>query len=165
MFQNSPYGSENEEAKDQGTQEGSGKVEHSRLTIPSNSKGYNSNKQRHSTSSISPLKSIPEATGNGASEIDATEKVDALEVSTSTASSEQPLKVPMKSIDSTPSSSMSLLAVTVPKGPSTRSASLQPPHEIEDDPDALLFNRRQSGELMFKMKRKLKMLYYSLCVE
>ena len=41
---------------------------------------------------------------------------------------------------------MSLLEVTGPKGPSARSASLQPPHEIEDETDMLLFNRRQSGE-------------------
>ena len=156
MFKSSSYGSENEEPNDQGTQDNNGsgsvKVEHSRLIIPSNSKGYNSNKQRHSTSSISPLKSIPEATGNGSSDSDSTEKIEAVETSTCIASSEQPLKVPPKSIDSTPSSSMSLLAVTVPKGPSIRSASLQPPHEIEDENEMLLFNRRQSGKLMFRME-------------
>ena len=117
------------------------KVEHSRLAIPSTSKGYNSSKQRHSTSSISLLKSIPEATGNGASEIETAETINTPEIPR-----ELPPKAPLKSFGSTPSSSMSLLEVTGPKGPSARSASLQPPHEIEDETDMLLFNRRQSGE-------------------
>ena len=125
------------------------KVEHSRLAIPSTSKGYNSSKQRHSTSSISLLKSIPEATGNGASEIETAENVNAPEIPTSVASRELPPRAPLKSFGSTPSSSMSLLEVTGPKGPSARSASLQPPHEIEDETDMLLFNRRQSGEKVF----------------
>ena len=159
IFQISPNVSESEDPKDQVIQENNGpdsvKIEPSRLTIPSSSK-----KQRHSASSISLLKSIPEATGNGASEVEVADQIDKSEISTSNPSNEQPSsKVPLKSVDSTPSSSMSLLNVTVSKGPSARSASLQPPQEIEDETEMLLFNRRQSGILVFKFEKNLCFLH------
>ena len=141
--------SEDESCKEAISQSSNGssniKVEHTRLALPSNAKGYNMSKPRHSSSSISPLKSIPEATGNGASEIEVVDHADTLRVSTSHDTS---IKDSIKSDDSISTPSMSLLAVTVPKGPAARSASLQPPQETEDETEISLFNRRQSGKLI-----------------
>ena len=121
------------------------KIEHSRLAIPSNSKGYNTTKHRHSSSSISLLKSIPEAAGNGASEIETVENMD---LSSTLNLTDKSNEGSIKSAVSTPGSTPSLLEVTLPKGPTLRSASLQPPQETEEEIEMALFNRRQSGKYM-----------------
>jgi hypothetical protein len=54
--------------------------------------------------------------------------------------------------------------VTVPKCNSTRSASLQPPLETEDETDMSLFNRRQSGKSVSKKIDKFEIeIQYLSC--
>ena len=144
LFQNSAKSSEDEAVKESLTPSNIGaqtaKLEQSRLTIPPNPKCYNTSKHRLSSSSISPLKSIPESTSNGATEIEIAENEN------TSSSNDNITKISTKSTDSNLSLSTSLLGVMMPKGPSVRSASLHPPNENDDETEMSLFNRRQSGE-------------------
>ena len=100
-------------------------------------------RRRKSSSSSSPLKSIPEAASNGASEINVVENDRALDISSPPDNSVAGAKS-TEAAES--SSSKATLGVAMPAGLAARSASLQPPNESEDETEISLFNRRQSGK-------------------